>query len=368
VSISGYHIREAGSTAAQELAFTLRDGMEYVEACLERGMDIDAFAPRLSFFFNSHNEFFEEICKLRAARRIWARAMKHRYGAKSERSLYMKTHVQTAGCSLTEQQPLNNIVRVAYQAMAAVLGGCQSLHTDSMDETLGLPTEQAVTVALRTQQILAHETGVTRTVDPLGGSWFVEQMTDTMEAEALKFIAEVDAMGEYDAASRQARTARVDHGGPLEEHPAYGRKPRFGRSVINGINKGYFRRCIAEASYRFSEECEAGDRIIVGVNAYVADGEQRPIEILQIGPEVETVQVERLKAFKARRDEAAVKAALDRIRKTCRDGDPQAVEMGLHKHNVMPALVDGALANCTLGEMVQAMADVYGRYTGGPEW
>ena len=368
VSISGYHIREAGSTAAQELAFTLRDGMEYVEACLERGMDIDAFAPRLSFFFNSHNEFFEEICKLRAARRIWARAMKHRYGAKSERSLYMKTHVQTAGCSLTEQQPLNNIVRVAYQAMAAVLGGCQSLHTDSMDETLGLPTEQAVTVALRTQQILAHETGVTRTVDPLGGSWFVEQMTDTMEAEALKFIAEIDAMGEYDAAARQARSARADHGGPLEEHPAYGHKPRFGRSVINGINKGYFRRCIAEASYRFSEECEAGDRIIVGVNAYVADDEQRPIDILQIGPEVETVQVERLKAFKARRDEAAVKAALDRIRKACRDGDPQAVEAGLNKHNVMPALVDGALANCTLGEMVQAMADVYGRYTGGPEW
>ncbi|MFT3684981.1 MAG: methylmalonyl-CoA mutase family protein [Phycisphaerales bacterium] len=182
VSISGYHIREAGSTAVQELAFTLRDGMEYVEACIERGMDVDEFAPRLSFFFNSHNEFFEEICKLRAARRIWARAMKERYGAKNERSLYMKTHVQTAGCSLTEQQPLNNIVRVAYQAMAAVLGGCQSLHTDSMDETLGLPTEQAVTVALRTQQILAHETGTTRVADPLGGSYYVEQLTDTVES------------------------------------------------------------------------------------------------------------------------------------------------------------------------------------------
>ena len=368
VSISGYHIREAGSTATQELAFTLRDGMEYVEACLERGMDIDSFAPRLSFFFNSHNEFFEEICKLRAARRIWARAMKHRYGAKSERSLYMKTHVQTAGCSLTEQQPMNNIVRVAYQAMAAVLGGCQSLHTDSMDETLGLPTEQAVTVALRTQQVLAHETGVTRVTDPLGGSWFVEQLTDTMEAEALKFIAEIDAMGEYDANSRQAKSGRTEHSGALEQHPAYSHKPRFGRSVVNGINKGYFRRCIAEASYRFSEECEANDRIIVGLNAYNEGDEARPIDILQIGAEVETVQQARLKDFKSRRDPAAVKAALDRIRVTCRDGDPKAVEMGINKHNVMPALVDGALANCTLGEMVQAMADVYGRYTGGPEW
>jgi methylmalonyl-CoA mutase N-terminal domain/subunit len=195
VSISGYHIREAGSSAPQELAFTLRDGMEYVEACLHRGLDIDQFAPRLSFFFNSHNEFFEEIAKLRAARRIWARMMRDRYGAKNERSWFMKTHVQTAGCSLTEQQPLNNIVRVAYQAMAAVLGGCQSLHTDSMDETLGLPTEQAVTVALRTQQILAHETGVTRTVDPLGGSWFMETLTDKIEEEALRrYIEDIDNM------------------------------------------------------------------------------------------------------------------------------------------------------------------------------
>src|ERR1043165_644448 len=197
VSISGYHIRQAGSTAAQELAFTLRDGMEYVEACLERGMDITSFAPRLSFFFNSHNEFFEEICKLRAARRIWARVMKERYGAKSEKSWYMKTHVQTAGCSLTEQQPLNKLVRVAYQAMAAVLGGCQSLHTDSMDETLGLPTQQAVTVALRTQQILAHEAGGTRVGGPLGGSWFIEHLTDAMEREALALIHEIDTMGDY---------------------------------------------------------------------------------------------------------------------------------------------------------------------------
>ena len=195
VSISGYHIREAGSNAVQELAFTIRDGMEYVEAAIARGLDVDGFAPRLSFFFNSHNEFFEEICKLRAARRIWATVMRDRYGAKSDRSLWMRTHVQTAGCSLTEQQPLNNIVRVAYQAMAGVLGGCQSLHTDSMDETLGLPTETAVRVALRTQQVLAHETGVHRTVDPLGGSWFVEALTDRMEADANDIIAEIDEMG-----------------------------------------------------------------------------------------------------------------------------------------------------------------------------
>ncbi|MEK6701530.1 MAG: methylmalonyl-CoA mutase family protein, partial [Planctomycetota bacterium] len=207
VSISGYHIRESGSTAVQELAFTLRDGLEYVEACLDRGMSLDDFAPRLSFFFNSHNEFFEEVCKLRAARRIWARAMRGRYGATSDRSCYMKTHVQTAGCSLTEQQPMNNIVRVAYQAMAAVLGGCQSLHTDSMDETLGLPTEQAVTVALRTQQILAHETGVTRVSDPLGGSWFIEQLTDTMERGALAFIDDIDKMGAYSQTPRSGASS-----------------------------------------------------------------------------------------------------------------------------------------------------------------
>ncbi len=332
VSISGYHIREAGSTATQELAFTLRDGMEYVEACLERGLDVDEFAPRLSFFFNSHNEFFEEICKLRAARRIWARMMKERYKAKNERSWFKKTHVQTAGCSLTEQQPLNNIVRVAYQAMAGVLGGCQSLHTDSMDETLGLPTEQAATVALRTQQILAHETGVTRVADPLGGSWFVENLTDTMEEEALSYIAEIDEMG----------------GGAW---------PKGRAGVVSGINKGYFRRQIAEASYRFSEECEAGDRIIVGVNAYADEKEGRPIEILQIPHEVEEEQCARLAAFKKKRDARGVERALDAVRSAAKKNE-----------NVMPSLVEGALANCTLGEMVQAMADVYGRYTSGPEW
>jgi methylmalonyl-CoA mutase N-terminal domain/subunit len=343
VSISGYHIREAGSTATQELAFTLRDGMEYVEACLHRGLPIDSFAPRLSFFFNAHNEFFEEIAKLRAARRIWARMMRDRYGAKSDRSWFMKTHVQTAGCSLTEQQPLNNIVRVAYQAMAAVLGGCQSLHTDSMDETLGLPTEQAVTVALRTQQILAHETGVTRTVDPLGGSYFMEALTDAVEGEALRYIADID-----DMAGGPWAPARV---GELTNGDFYS------GGVVAGIHKGYFRRQIAEASYRFSEECEAHDRIIVGVNEYIDNSAERPIDILQIGPEVETEQVERLAAFKKRRDTDAVARALDAVRTACRKNE-----------NVMPALVAGAHANCTLGEMVQAMADIYGRYTGGPEW
>ncbi|MGD9689937.1 MAG: methylmalonyl-CoA mutase [Phycisphaerales bacterium] len=377
VSISGYHIREAGSTATQELAFTLRDGLEYVEACLERGLPLDEFAPRLSFFFNSHNEFFEEICKLRAARRIWARAMKGRYGATNERSMFMKTHVQTAGCSLTEQQPLNNIVRVAYQAMAGVLGGCQSLHTDSMDETLGLPTEQAVTVALRTQQILAHETGVTRVADPLGGAWFIEHLTDVMEREALDYIAEIDRMGDAGNGKPAARPSGKAEPGDLTGHGAYTRQPAYGRGVVSGINKGYFRRQIAEASYRFSEECEAGDRITVGVNAYIDPDEKRPIEILQIPHSVEVEQCERLAAFKKRRDKAAVARALDNIRAACQGKpapalSPQVVALRapspLHATNVMPALVDAALANCTLGEMVQAMADIYGRYTGGPEW
>lgn len=382
VSISGYHIREAGSSAHQELAFTLRDGLEYVEACLERGMELDSFAPRLSFFFNSHNEFFEEICKLRAARRIWARAMKGRYGATSQRSLYMKTHVQTAGCSLTEQQPMNNIVRVAYQAMAAVLGGCQSLHTDSMDETLGLPTEQAVTVALRTQQILAHETGVTRVTDPLGGAWFIERLTDTIEREALDLIDEIDRMGTYQQGHIAPGHIANEEKSVNASHPAYGRKVGFGRSVIAGINRGYFRRGIAEASYRFSEECEAGDRVIVGVNAYTDSSEGRPIEILSISHEVEVEQVRALTAFKARRDPALVARALENIRLACQGkawaslceklpwSGTKEGSVGARQHatNVMPTLVEGALCNCTLGEMVQAMADVYGRYTGGPEW
>ena len=323
VSISGYHIREAGSTATQELAFTLRDGMEYVEACVARGMDVDAFAPRLSFFFNSHNEFFEEICKLRAARRMWAGAMRDRYGSKNPRSLLLRTHVQTAGCSLTEQQPLNNVVRVAYQALAGVLGGCQSLHTNSMDETLGLPTETAVRVALRSQQILAHETGVQRTVDPLGGSWFVEALTDRMESDASDIIKQIDDMG----------------------------------GVVEGIHQGYFRRAIAEASYRFGQEMEMNDRTIVGVNAYTEGNEDHQVEILQIPHKVEEDQCEQLGDFKRKRDDGEMQRSLDAIRRAARE-----------KTNVMPALVDGSIANCTLGEMVQALADVYGRYTGGPEW
>ncbi|MSR18439.1 MAG: methylmalonyl-CoA mutase [Phycisphaerales bacterium] len=323
VSISGYHIREAGSNAVQELAFTLRDGMEYVEACIKRGLPVDGFAPRLSFFFNSHNEFFEEICKLRAARRIWAHAMRDRFGAKNERSLLMRTHVQTAGCSLTEQQPMNNIVRVAFQAMAGVLGGCQSLHTDSMDETLGLPTEQAVRVALRTQQILAHETGVQRTVDPLGGSWFIESLTDQMEADAKAIIQEIDAMG----------------------------------GVVAGIHKGYFRRAISEASYRYGQELESGDRIIVGVNAYQDGADDHSVPILQIPHTVEAEQCARLAEFRAKRDAGDVKRSLEAIRASCRGGS-----------NVMDSLVEASHRKCTLGEMVQAMGDVYGRYGGGPEW
>ena len=323
VSVSGYHIREAGSTAVQELAFTLRDGMEYVEASMRRGLDVDDFAPRLSFFFNAHNEFFEEICKIRAARRIWATAMRERFGAQSERSWWMRTHVQTAGCSLTEQQPLNNIVRVAYQAMAGVLGGCQSLHTDSMDETLGLPTETAVRVALRTQQILAHETGVHRTVDPLGGSWYVEALTDRMETDATEIINEIDNMG----------------------------------GVVSGINKGYFRRAIADASYRFGQEMDAGDRIVVGMNAYHDGSEDQQVEILQIPHQVEVDQCDRLDAFKKNRDHDLVQKQLDVLRADARSGA-----------NTMPALVEASDAGATMGEMVQALADVFGRYSGGPEW
>ena len=322
VSISGYHIREAGSTATQELAFTLRDGMEYVEWCLKRGLDIDEFAPRLSFFFNCHNEFFEEICKLRAARRIWARAMRDRYGAKNERAWWMRAHVQTAGCTLTKQQPLNNIVRVAYQAMAGVLGGCQSLHTDSMDEALGLPTETAARVALRTQQILAHETGVHRTADPLGGAWFVEALTDDMERAAETIIEQIDDMG----------------------------------GVLAGIRSGYFRRAIAQASYQYERKVERGERIVVGVNAYEDGDEDHVIEQPRIPCEVETEQCERLACFRRERDSDAVGRALDAIRKSASNDE-----------NVMPALIDGALHDCSLGEMVQAMADVYGRYTGPPD-
>ncbi len=322
VSISGYHIREAGATAPQELAFTLADGMCYVEEALKRGLDIDAFAPRLSFFWDIHNEFFEEIAKLRAARRMWARIMRDRYHARSERSWWLRCHCQTAGVSLTEQQPMVNIVRVAYQALAAVLGGTQSLHTNSMDETLALPTKNAVKVALRTQQIIADETGVTRTVDPLGGSWFIESLTSEMERRAQEII---------------------DH--------VYG---TFG-GVLPATEQGYFRRAIADSSHRYGQEFDRGERIMIGVNKYVEHDYER-VPILKIDESVEREQVARVRALKARRDKARHAAALARLRAVALAGE-----------NVMPALIDAAEADATVGEMMATLTGVYGRYDGGPE-
>ncbi len=322
VSISGYHIREAGATAAQEMAFTLADGMCYVEKCLERGLDVDAFAPRLSFFFDVHNDFFEEIAKFRAARRIWAHHMRDEVGAKNERSWLLRVHSQTAGVSLTEQQPMNNVVRVAYQALAAVLGGTQSLHTNSMDETLALPTEEAVKLALRTQQILAYETNVTQTVDPLGGSWFVEALTEKIEREGLAIIDRIRKMG----------------------------------GVLAAIDRGYFRRSIAESSMAESRRVEAGESIIVGVNAF-RDENEKPIEILQIGSDVAERQQQQLAGLRRQRDGAAYRAAIDRLIHDARRGT-----------NVMEALIQASRAGATVGEMMRAMQSVYGTYDGGPEW
>jgi methylmalonyl-CoA mutase N-terminal domain/subunit len=321
VSISGYHIREAGATAAQELAFTLADGMCYVEQCQQRGLDIDRFAPRLSFFWDVHNEFFEEIAKFRAARRIWARTLRDRYGARQERSLWLRCHAQTAGVSLTEQQPMVNIVRVAYQALAAVLGGTQSLHTNSMDETLALPSAHAAKIALRTQQVLAEETGVTRTVDPLGGSYYVEALTTGIERQADAIFTEIADLG----------------------------------GVLPAIDRGYFRRSIAESSHRFGQELERGERVIVGVNKYV-DSDHPPIDILRIDEQVEREQVARLRDLRARRDAARHAAALRSLRDTAASGA-----------NVMPALIDAAEADATVGEMMDALKEVYGVYDGGPE-
>ncbi len=322
VSISGYHIREAGATAPQELAFTLADGMCYVEEALKRGLDVDAFAPRLSFFWDIHNEFFEEIAKLRAARRMWARIMRDRFHARNERSWWLRCHCQTAGVSLTEQQPMVNIVRVAYQALAAVLGGTQSLHTNSMDETLALPTENAVKIALRTQQIIADETGVTRTVDPLGGSWFVESLTNEMERRAQEIIDYV--------------------------YQTFG-------GVLPATEHGYFRRAIADASHRYGQEFDRGERIMIGVNKYVEHDYER-VPILKIDESVEREQVARVRALKARRDKARHAAALQRLR-----------EVALAGENVMPALIDAAEADATVGEMMSTLVSVYGRYDGGPE-
>jgi methylmalonyl-CoA mutase N-terminal domain/subunit len=319
VSISGYHIREAGSTAGQELAFTLCDGLYYVQACVDRGMDVDAFAPRLSFFFNAHNDFFEEIAKYRAARRLWAWYMKERFGAKHERSMWLRFHTQTAGCSLYARQPHVNLMRVAYQAMAAVLGGCQSLHTNSMDETICLPTEEAVTLALRTQQVLAYETGVTSTVDPLAGSYFVESLTNQLEAEAREYIDHIDQMG----------------------------------GIIAAIESGYIRKEIAEAAYKYSAAVERGDKVIVGVTKYHEDDGQQ-IDMLKIGDDVETEVVANLKATKDKRDEAAVQAALQRI-----TADAEA------DRNVMPALIDGAKTYATVGEMMGALERTLGRFDPG---
>jgi methylmalonyl-CoA mutase N-terminal domain/subunit len=322
VSISGYHIREAGATAAQELAFTLADGIAYVEAAMRRGLDVDAFAPRLSFFFDVHNDFFEEIAKLRAARRIWAHVMRDRFKAKTERSRLLRMHCQTAGVTLTEQQPMNNVVRVAYQAMAAVLGGTQSLHTNSMDETLALPTEDAVKLALRTQQVLAHETHVTQTVDPLGGSYFVEKMTNEIEAKAYAIFDQIDAMG----------------------------------GVLKAIDRGYFRRCIAESAQAEQKRLDAGELKIVGVTDFVEEG-PHGVEILKIGQETEDTQVARLKKLKATRDAKRHAEALNRLRDDARAGA-----------NVMPALIDAAKADATVGEMMNTMRGVFGTYDGGPEW
>src|SRR6478672_4941271 len=320
VSISGYHIREAGSTAAQELAFTLADGFAYVEACRDRGMDVDDFAPRLSFFFNAHIDFFEEIAKYRAARRIWAREMRDRYGAKRERSLLRRFHTQTAGVSLTAQQREVNIVRTAVEALAAVLGGTQSLHTNSYDEALALPTEGAARLALRTQQVIAHETGVVHSADPLGGSWLVESLTDRLEREAYDYFERIERLG----------------------------------GVVAALDENFFQREIAEASYRYQQEVEDGRRLVVGVNSFASEDDDQ-VEILRISPEVERRQKERLNAVRGRRDAAAVQASLGRL-----SADAAT------DRNVMPALVDCARAYASEGEICDALRAVWGVYRETP--
>ena len=321
ISISGYHIREAGSNAIQELAFTLADGFAYVDAAIERGLDVDDFAPRLSFFFNAHVDFFEEIAKYRAARRIWARELRDRYGAKNPRSWLMRFHTQTAGVSLTAQQPEVNIVRTALEAMAAVLGGTQSLHTNSFDEALALPTEDAVRIALRTQQVIAHETGAVNTIDPLGGSYYVEDLTNRLEAEAYDYFDRIEKLG----------------------------------GVIPAIKENFFQREIADASFRYQHEVEQKQRIIVGVNRYELEDEPE-IEILRIDPTLEGKQIERVQALRGRRDSAAVEAALARLKQAAaRDRD-----------NLMPPLVDAAKAYVTLGEMCDALREAWGTWTETP--
>jgi len=315
VSISGYHIREAGSTAAQELAFTLANGFTYVERALARGLDIDEFAPRLSFFFNAHIDFFEEIAKYRAARRIWARELRQRFGARQERSLLMRFHAQTAGVSLTAQQPEVNIVRTAIEALAAVLGGCQSLHTNSYDEALALPTEDAVRLALRTQQVIAHETGVVNTADPLGGSWFVEALTNELERQAYEYFERIEALG----------------------------------GVVAAIEQNFFQREIAEASFRYQAEVERGERVVVGVNRYVSD-EDTPPPLLRIDPALEPEQIDRVRSLRERRDPHSAEAALARL----------TAHAAREDVNLMPAIVEAARAYVTMGEMCDALRDVWG--------
>jgi methylmalonyl-CoA mutase, N-terminal domain len=320
VSISGYHIREAGSTAQQELAFTLKDGFTYVERAIERGLDVDDFAPRLSFFFNSHIDFFEEIAKYRAARRIWAREMKETYGAQKEESLRLRFHTQTAGVSLTAQQPLNNVVRTALEALAAVMGGTQSLHTNSFDEALALPTEEAVRVALRTQQIIATETGVANTADPLGGSYFVEKLTDEMEAAAYGYFARIDELG----------------------------------GMVEAIRRNFPQREIAESSFTYQQELNERRRIVVGVNDFVQDDEEA-MPILKIDPSLEGKQRDRLAATRAARDGTAVEAALAELKRAAAG-----------EGNLMPPIVEAARVQATEGEMIAAMQEVFGTYTESP--
>ncbi|HSO00632.1 MAG TPA: methylmalonyl-CoA mutase family protein, partial [Candidatus Nanopelagicales bacterium] len=325
VSISGYHIREAGATAAQELAFTLADGLAYVESCLARGMDVDSFAPRLSFFFDVHNDFFEEIAKFRAARRLWARMMKDRYGAKKAESMKLRTHAQTAGVSLTAQQPYNNVARVAIQALAAVLGGTQSLHTNSLDETYALPTEEAVTIALRTQQIIAHESGVANTIDPLGGSYYLESLTDRLEQEAFDTIRRIDEMG----------------------------------GMVAAVEKGYPQREIAASAYRFQREMETDERVVVGVNRYEsAAGEGgSKIPLLRIDEEVQRVQCENLARVKAQRDAGRLREALAAVR-----------DAAGSSANLMPPIIEAAKAYATEQEICDVLREVMGTYSDPAEF
>ncbi|MBS2004812.1 MAG: methylmalonyl-CoA mutase family protein [Cyanobacteria bacterium SZAS LIN-5] len=317
ISVSGYHIREAGATAIQELAFTLADGFAYVDAGLEAGLQLDDFVPRLSFFFNAHIDFFEEIAKYRAARRIWAKRMRDHYGAKDERSLKLRFHTQTAGCSLTAPQPENNIIRTAIEALAGVLGGTQSLHTNSMDEVLGLPTEKAAHIALRTQQIIAHETGVANVVDPLAGSYYVEWLTDEMEKGANEYFKQIEEIG----------------------------------GVIAGIESGYFMKEIADSAYRFQQKLDSGERVFVGLNAFTEQAKGANIDILKIGPEYEKRQTERLKSLRARRNNEEVSNTIEALKKAMRSGD-----------NTFPLILDCVKAYATMGEICDAMREVWGAY------